>query len=863
MKVITKSPEGKSLSANRNRLAAEVPPRKRWPVIIIGILVLLLVSAGLFLLYSSSDTRETLFGKAIAGAAPLTACTGTSGPSSTHFIYDGRQYVLSNNIIVPNDNLQTSLCFWLTGSGNTIDCDGYSITKRTSDVAVGIAVVGNRNTIRNCDFNGVDLRIDGSENIIERNYLHNGGRILMGHAYTPADQARRNTRLERNYVTEAYPALSLEGGGDHQIIQNEFRSSVSLRMSLNNQLSNNLFNGGLSLTSTQERTYSTEAEINGVDGTVVTTTQVDPCQARSCSADGQCGTCSTNLVCNTDGRCVPSADLLCGNRVLDSGEQCDDGNRAIGDGCSAACQSEAGYSCSGEPSMCITTCGDGIAAGTETCDDGGTCSTTGAIRCTSSDYLSVCPASEVCRFRSGDGCFACSRETGYECRGSPSVCSVVCPPLRAQEALCDNAPRPTRPNTPTTYVADCAAAGSPCSYTCMPGSVRTTVQGQELCVLQAICGDGTRTGLETCDDGNAVGGDGCSALCVRETGWRCIGQPAVCEFTCGNGVLNTEEGETCDDRNVQSADGCSSSCAVESGFACIGAPSVCRARCGDGIIAGAERCDDGNTANGDGCSNSCQLEDTDGDRIVNNLDNCPLIANPDQRNTDRPSASFGDSLGDACDNCVNRANADQADRDTDGIGDVCDTGSGCLENNIYYDNWCEAPNEVCRRQTGMCGATVQCGDGRVDAPEECEGNGLSTTACQASGGYPGVYACNPITCRPNTNVCVASGRCGDYEVTGPEQCDDGNAVGGDGCSSSCQNEDSGCTTNAQCNNLPMRATNTCGGTIPNADCFVCETVSRQCVLMGDIVLPLGTVNVQDSLQVLRLAAGIRSGFDQC
>ena len=47
-------------------------------------------------------------------------------------------------------------------------------------------------------------------------------------------------------------------------------------------------------------------------------------------------------------------------------------------------------------------------------------------------------------------------------------------------------------------------------------------------------------------------------------------------------------------------------------------------------------------------------------------------------------------------------------------------------------------------------------------------------------------------------------------------------------------------------------------TIPNADCFVCETVSRQCVLMGDIVLPLGTVNVQDALQVLRRASGLRT-----
>jgi len=39
----------------------------------------------------------------------------------------------------------------------------------------------------------------------------------------------------------------------------------------------------------------------------------------------------------------PSA---CGNSVLDAGEQCDDGNDFIGDGCSNTCQVEAGWACS-------------------------------------------------------------------------------------------------------------------------------------------------------------------------------------------------------------------------------------------------------------------------------------------------------------------------------------------------------------------------------------------------------------------------------------------------------------------------------------------------------------------------------------
>lgn len=50
-------------------------------------------------------------------------------------------------------------------------------------------------------------------------------------------------------------------------------------------------------------------------------------------------------------------------------------------------------------------------------------------------------------------------------------------------------------------------------------------------------------------------------------------------------------------------------------------------------------------------------------------DNCPLIYNPDQADTDRDG---GDKQGDACDNCPMVANIDQSDVDRDGIGDACD-----------------------------------------------------------------------------------------------------------------------------------------------------------------------------------------------
>jgi cysteine-rich repeat protein len=74
---------------------------------------------------------------------------------------------------------------------------------------------------------------------------------------------------------------------------------------------------------------------------------------------------------------APGAE--CGNNDVETGEECDDDNTMAGDGCSATCEVEDGWECTMDPSVCETTCGDGIEAGDEECDDGnalacGTCS---------------------------------------------------------------------------------------------------------------------------------------------------------------------------------------------------------------------------------------------------------------------------------------------------------------------------------------------------------------------------------------------------------------------------------------------------------------------------------------------------------
>ena len=95
-----------------------------------------------------------------------------------------------------------------------------------------------------------------------------------------------------------------------------------------------------------------------------------------------------------------------------------------------------------------------------------------------------------------------------------------------------------------------------------------------------VCPNGATEDAETCDDGGAVPGDGCSDACRIEFGFYCDGTPSVCVTTCGDGA--PAGAETCDDGDLDDNDGCNAQCAVEPGFQCSGIPSVCTEACTEG-----------------------------------------------------------------------------------------------------------------------------------------------------------------------------------------------------------------------------------------------------------------------------------------
>ncbi|MBN2530626.1 MAG: DUF4215 domain-containing protein [Deltaproteobacteria bacterium] len=173
------------------------------------------------------------------------------------------------------------------------------------------------------------------------------------------------------------------------------------------------------------------------------------------------------------------AASLCGNGILDEGEECDDGNLQSDDGCDALCRLIDWSDPCGPPDYWCrrnALCGDGNTLLPEMCDDG--------------------------NLENSDGCSStCQVEIGFDCEGDPSVCHTTLCGDGIVEGIegCDDV---------NTLPFD------GCSANCLKEPV-CTADG-----CHSECGDGSVL-LEECDDGNLIDGDGCSAQCRREAGFVC------------------------------------------------------------------------------------------------------------------------------------------------------------------------------------------------------------------------------------------------------------------------------------------------------------------------------------------------------
>ncbi len=260
-----------------------------------------------------------------------------------------------------------------------------------------------------------------------------------------------------------------------------------------------------------------------------------------------------------------------------------------------------------------------------------------------------------------------------------------------------------------------------------------------LSCLRSFCGDDVLDSGEDCDDGNNIDNDGCSATCVNEE--------------CGDGVQ--QPGELCDD-GVNNSDSIPDACRMDCTLS----------RCGDNVTDSGELCDDGNLIAGDGCSSTCQLEGC-GNGVVTFPELCDDGDN--NRNDACPDGPGGTCQPAAC-----------------GDGSVYNQGAGtetCDDGNLAAGDGCngcaQEPGWSCMGQPSLCSPV--CGDGLIRGGEPCDdGNNVDGDGCSAGcvvePGWSCVGAGGPSLCTPD---------CGDGQRMTGEPCDDGNVVGGDGCSAAC------------------------------------------------------------------------------
>jgi cysteine-rich repeat protein len=284
------------------------------------------------------------------------------------------------------------------------------------------------------------------------------------------------------------------------------------------------------------------------DGNVVDADGCDSnCRPTGCPNGVRTGTelCDDGNMTNADG-CDNDCTVAstCGNGTVQSFETCDDGARVAGDGCSPICQRETGYACSGAPSTCAPICGDSRVIPPEICDDG---NLIGGDACEADCRSSLCPSTDVepngtratascVNLRAlATGSIGVTGDQDYWTFSLTTVADVRIETTDLSGTGCSvdtfidlynsAGMQIVGDNDDGTNNCSLIDPATDAAVRNLPAGVyyvRTRFSSVDatgdyaMRITSPACGDGVRTGIEQCDDGNLTAGDGCTATCTVE-----------------------------------------------------------------------------------------------------------------------------------------------------------------------------------------------------------------------------------------------------------------------------------------------------------------------------------------------------------
>lgn len=513
---------------------------------------------------------------------------------------------------------------------------------------------------------------------------------------------------------------------------------------------------------------------------------------------GSKGTLRCSSLCTFD---ISSCGMpsVCGNGIVEEGEACDgtkfNGNTCetlIGVGSTGTLICENCATISTAHCSAPSTCGDNVRQNDETCDgtdlNGATCTSvlgegsTGVLKCATncgSYDVSGCTAASKC----GDGIV-----NGKE----------VCDGLKLNDQTC------------ATQVGHGSTGLLKCNSTC-------TGFDTSLCTGSTTCGNGKLESNEVCDLNNVKGATCESSVGKGSKGGVLCGHDCTylnlsgcsAPTTCGNGKLDA--GEVCD--NVKGAAiptceelvGTGSKGVVKCGDGCKHWDTSGCAKansCGDGAIIAPEVCEPDNLNQhtcaslwGDGatgllaCSGNCMSFDTsrciEQPKCGNGKLDPGEICDGTQLNgaTCASQVGFGSTGYLVCNatcsgfittNCSSPKTCGNGDLDE---GEVCDgynlNGATCASVIGYGSTGTPVCNSTCTGYVrGTCTDALKCGNGKLDAGEQCDGMFLNGATCESvvGSGSTGVLLCDG-QCRFNTTHCTPAKTCGNGKLDAGEQCD--------------------------------------------------------------------------------------------